>query len=242
MKDVPVLLWKMTRRQFREGVDEGHIVGAIVPTGSTEQHNEHLEMGHDTESVVHIARLVAEKLRPRVVVTTPLAIGISEHWMDHKGTLTTRPDVFVELLHDVCDSMRRAGLRNILILNGHAGNTHPIGSRLEDLRRRLGLNLEFCSYWEACTREDVARYMDSGDCPGHSSEFETSFALAAFPSHVHWEGVDYDRARLTISSPEQVRKDRQYHQEARLATAEKGRAMIDIAVSWVAERMRRMIK
>ncbi len=158
MSEVPVLLWEMTRRQFREGVDEGRIVGTIVPTGSTEQHNEHLEMVHDTESVVHIARLVAEKLHPHVVVTTPLSIGISEHWMDHKGTLTARPEVFIELLHDVCNSMRRGGIRNILILNGHAGNTHPIQDRLEDLRKRLILNLDFCAYWEAYTKEDVAKY------------------------------------------------------------------------------------
>jgi creatinine amidohydrolase len=242
MNDVPVLLSKMTRRQFREGVDEGRILGAIVPTGSTEQHNEHLEMLHDTESVLHIARLVAEKLRPHVVVTTPLAIGISEHWMDHKGTLTTRPEILIEILHDVCDSMRRAGIRKILILNGHAGNTRPLQDGLEQLRRRLGVNLDFCSYWEAYTKEDVASYLDSGDCPGHASEFETSFALAAFPSHVHWEGVDYDRARLTIFSPEQAQKDRVYHREAKLATPEKGRVMIDIAVNWVGERMRRMIQ
>ncbi len=242
MRDVPVLLWKMTRRQFREGVDEGRIVGAIVPTGSTEQHNEHLEMVHDTESVVRIARLVAERLRPRLVVTTPLAVGVSEHWMDHKGTLTARPEVFVELLHDVCNSMGRGGIRNILILNGHAGNILPIRDHLEELRGRLGLNLDFCSYWEAYSREDVARYMDSGNCPGHASEFETSFALAAFPSAVHWEGVDYDHARLTISSPEQAEQDRQWHQEALLATAEKGRAMMEIAVKWIAERMRRIIE
>ena len=65
--------------------------------------------------------------------------------------------------------------------------------------------------------------------------------LSAFPSHVHWEGVDYDRAKLTISDPEQVERDRMFHEEAGLATAEKGRAMIDIAVDWVAEKMGRMI-
>ena len=242
MNDIPVLLWKMTRRQFREGVDEGRIVGALVPVGSTEQHNEHLEMVHDTASAVHVARLVAEKLSPRVVVTTPLAIGISEHWMDHRGTLTTRPEIFVELLHDVCDSLKRGGIRNILIVNGHAGNTRPVRDRLEDLRRRLGVNLDFCPYWEAYSKEDVAKYTASGNCPGHASEFETSFALAAFPSHVHWEGVDYNRAKLTISNPEQVQKDRDFHEEAKLATAETGQAMIDIAVTWVAEKMRGMIE
>ena len=56
--------------------------------------NEHLAMYHDTQSAVYVSKLAAEKLYPNVVVTTPLAIGVSEHWMDHKGTLTLRPEVF----------------------------------------------------------------------------------------------------------------------------------------------------
>jgi creatinine amidohydrolase len=241
MRDVPVCLWEMTRREFREGVDDGRIVGAIVPTGSTEQHNEHLEMVHDTASAIHVSRRVAENLRLQVVVTTPLAIGVSEHWMNHKGTLTTRPDIFVELLHDVCDSMVRAGISRILIVNGHAGNTRPVRDRLEELRGRLGVDLDFCSYWEAYTEADVARNMESGVCPGHASEFETSFAEAAFPSHVHWEGVDYDGATLHFPSAEQAEQDRKFHGEAKLANGDKGRAMIDIAVNWVTEKMQGMI-
>ena len=38
-QDRPVQLWKMTRRQFREGIYDGNLKGAIIPTGSTEQHN-----------------------------------------------------------------------------------------------------------------------------------------------------------------------------------------------------------
>ena len=83
-----VLLWENQRRYIREAIDAGELKGAIVPTGSTEQHNEHLAMIHDTASASHVSELAAEKLRPQVIVTTPLAIGVSEHWMDHKGTLT----------------------------------------------------------------------------------------------------------------------------------------------------------
>ena len=42
-----IRLWKMTRRQTREAFKAGEIKGAILPTGSTEQHNEHLAMEHD---------------------------------------------------------------------------------------------------------------------------------------------------------------------------------------------------
>ena len=131
-----VLLWENQRRYVREAIDAGTLNGAIIPTGSTEQHNEHLAMYHDTQSAVYVSKLAAEKLFPRVIVTTPLAIGVSEHWMDHKGTLTLRPEVFGEVLYDVADSMRRHGIENILIVNGHAGNSGPVNERLEGFRER----------------------------------------------------------------------------------------------------------
>ena len=43
-----VRLWKLTRRHVRQRLEQGLIKGAILPTGSTEQHNEHLAMEHDT--------------------------------------------------------------------------------------------------------------------------------------------------------------------------------------------------
>ena len=241
-QDRPVQLWKMTRRQFREGICAGNLKGAIIPTGSTEQHNEHLEMSHDTASAVHVSERAAQKLYPEVVVTTPLAIGVSEHWMDHKGTLTTRPEIFTELLYDVADSMKRGGISHILAVNGHAGNAGPVNAVLEDIQSRLGVDFAFCSYWEAYTPEIVRKYMESNNCPGHASEFETSFAYAAFPGHVHWEGVDYDSARLTISEADRAAQDREFHHEAKLADAVKGQGMIDVAVDWVAARMKAMIE
>src|SRR5947207_6734815 len=141
-----VCLWEMTRRQVREGINAGRIRAAIVPLGSTEQHNEHLHMIHDTASALLVAERAARALHPAVIVTTPLAIGVSEHWMDHKGTLTTRPEIFTELLYDVCDSLKRHGLRRVLILNGHAGNIRPVRERMPELREKLGIDVRFHSY------------------------------------------------------------------------------------------------
>ena len=236
-----VLLWENQRRYVREAIDAGTLKGAIIPTGSTEQHNEHLAMIHDTESAVYVSRLVAQKLFPAVIVSTPLAIGVSEHWMDHKGTLTLRPEVFGEALYDVADSLRRHGIKHILAVNGHAGNIRPVRDRLEDFQRRLGIDFQFCSYWEAYTPALIKEQMESGNCPGHASEFETAFALAAFPQNVDWDGVDYGSAKLTISDTGRAKSDRQYHHEAKLATAEKGKVMIDVAVDWVAAKMQQML-
>ena len=54
-----------------------------------EQHLEHLAMEHDWRSVCHVAVGVAEKLRPRVVVAEGLMAGVSEHHMNHPGTLSS---------------------------------------------------------------------------------------------------------------------------------------------------------
>ncbi|MEE2710995.1 MAG: hypothetical protein VX603_19300, partial [Gemmatimonadota bacterium] len=87
----------------------------------------------------------------------------------------------------------------------------------------------------------VKKQMESGNCPGHASEFETSFAYAAFPRHIHWEGVDYDNAEITISEADRATQDREFHHEAKLANAIKGQAMIDVAVDWVAAKVQEMI-
>jgi len=86
--------------------------------------------------------------------------------------------------------------------------------------------------------------MVSGKAPGHAAEFETSFAMAAFPQRIHWEDVDYDKIKplLHIKDPASARQEEQFAREAKLASTAKGEAMIDIAVKWTAERLREMIR
>lgn len=236
-----VRLWKMTRKQVRERLAAGQIQGAILPTGSTEQHNEHLEMEHDTASALHVAQQAALGLFPRVVVATPMPVGISEHWMEWPGTLSLRPDTFFQVAYDTCESLARHGIKHILICNGHAGNG-PLRKEVASFSEKLGVNIQFHSYWEAYSKEYVEQILESKDCPAHAAEFETSVALAAFPENAHWEGVDYDAETFDIQNENYRDDDRPYHMAARdLATPHKGRVMIDTAVEWVAGRMTEMM-
>jgi len=241
LKTGEVRLWKLTRRQVREAMAAGLIKGAILPTGSTEQHNEHLEMEHDTASAFHVSYQAALELYPQVVVATPMAVGISEHWMEFKGTLSLQPETFVAVAYDICDSLRRHGIEHILIVNGHAGN-RPLGNQMADFCQRLGVDVQFCSYWEAYSEAFVKTHMESGDCPAHAAEFETSIAMAAFPENIHWEGVDYEKANLKIQREGYAERDPVYFRDGRdLATPKKGRVMADAAITWVAEKMRGMM-
>ena len=68
-----VLLWENQRRYVREAIDAGTLKGAIIPTGSTEQHNEHLAMYHDTQSAVHVSQISRRKVVPTGYRHNPLS-------------------------------------------------------------------------------------------------------------------------------------------------------------------------
>lgn len=238
-----VLLWENTRKEFREAVEGNTLKAMIVPTGSTEQHNEHLAMIQDTASVTLVAQQAALALYPQVMVATPVPVGISPHWMDRKGTLTLRRETFLAVVYEICESLKTHGVTRILILNGHGGNVAPLRESVDDFRKKLGINVRTHSYWDAYSRDVVKKYMASGRAPGHAGEFETSFAMAAFPQRVRWEGVDYGavKGRLNIKDPKSAVDDEMFHQDAKLSATAKGEAMISIAVTWTADVLRQML-
>ena len=230
MSDLPeVLLRKHTRREFRNRMNSGELKAVIIPVAAIEQHLEHLAMEHDWRSATLVATQVAEKLRPHVVVAEGLMAGISEHHMRHPGTLSLTPATFIAVVHDLVDSMYRAGFKNILVLNGHGGNVAPCNAVWDQFVRRFQVNLQFMPYWNVYTAKDAEELLDSGkrlpqDLPGHAQEFETAFALAAFPENV--------RTDMWTD---------QEDQKPALATAEKGQAFIERTIDRVAAHVQDMI-
>lgn len=194
MAETDILLEKMTRREFRQRMEAGELKLCILPVAAIEQHLEHLQMEHDWRSVCHVAQLVAERLRPHAIVARGLMCGVSEHHMKHPGTLTLMPGTFLAVLHDLIDSMARAGFQNILVLNGHGGNIVPCESNWDQFVRKTQVNLHFLPYWYTLNEDDAKELLKSGhrlpyDLPGHAQEFETAFALAAFPENVRQDAV-----------------------------------------------------
>ena len=118
--------------------------------------------------------------------------GVSEHHMRHPGTLSLHPGTFLTVLADLIASVVRAGFKNVLVLNGHGGNIAPVNGTWEQFLRLNQVNLHFLSYWDVLTEVDAQELLKSGhqlpnDLPGHAQEFETAFALAAFPENVRTE-------------------------------------------------------
>ncbi|MGK0238724.1 MAG: creatinine amidohydrolase [Candidatus Pelagisphaera sp.] len=184
-----ILLGKHTRREFRLRMQSGEIKACIIPTAATEQHLEHLAMDHDWQSCNYTANAVARKLSPQVIVAPCMSIGISEHHMRHIGTLSAMPGSWLGVLYDTIHSMHSAGFENILVLNGHGGNVAPCEGIWPQFLQRLEINLQFKSYWEFLDPKVAESNLKTGRFPGHAQEFETAFALAAFPENVRHDAM-----------------------------------------------------
>lgn len=220
---------KLTRREFRERMQSGELKACIIPIGAIEQHLEHLAMEHDWRSACHVAASVAQRLRPHVLVAEGVMAGISEHHMRHPGTLSLRPGTFLAVLCDLIESVARAGFKNILVLNGHDGNTVPVNGVWPQLHRLNQVNLHFFCYWHVLKEADAKDLLKSGhqipkDLPGHAQEFETAFGLSAFPENV--------RTEMWTDQPDK---------KPSLATAKQGDEFIERIVDRVTVYLQEMI-
>ncbi len=217
MADKVVRIESLTRREFREALERGEFEAGIIPTGSIEQHLEHLPMGHDIAHSTAIAEEAARRLHPKVIVAVPMAVGISEHHMIHKGTVTAKPGSWLAVLFDSVESLIRHGVKNVLILNGHGGNEMPIYGMIRQWQLYFqstnpDANVQFQSYWNL-SRDDAEKVCEAR-VPGHAGEYETSTAYALFPGGIRQDAMNDQEEKQPLA-----------------ASLEKGEKLVEAAVS-----------
>ena len=261
-----VLLWENTRKEIREWLTSGKLKAAILPTGSIEQHNEHMAMVADVANSTLISQRAALELYPAVVVAPPSPCGYAPYHMARKGTITLRRETFQAYVYDVMESLKAHGIRTILVLNGHGGNHQPLQEVLPRFRKELGINIEATSYWIGTPPSYTKTIMKSKQPTSHAGEFETSIYMAAYPDRLRpFSMGDYDDAHLNyednfapdvlpflrrdgrtfkqgkIDCRDENIRDRRRQAEALLATSETGEAILSKATSYVVELVQRMI-
>ncbi len=169
-------------------------VGVIVPLGATEQHGPHLPLDVDSTIGVAVAEAVAERLVAgghECLVAPVLPFGDSAHHASFAGSVSLRPEVVVDVLHDVCESFLRAPFAWVALVTGHAGNCwamHEVASRHSDGR------VIAVDDWPAMRGaiHDVAQTdlgLDAAYVGTHAGHFETSIML-----HLRPESVDMSLA------------------------------------------------
>jgi creatinine amidohydrolase len=182
-----------------------------------------------------------------VLVLPTLAITKSGEHDRHPGTLSLSADTLLATLRDIGASVARAGVKRLVFLNGHGGNTAVLDIAARDLRMERDLIVATCSWFGFADLEGVMN-TDAMAYDIHAGESETSAMLAAKPDLVDmklaedfvsamkiWEQVNHFTG-LTgqAAKPGWIIDDLNEKGacgDASIATAEKGEHLLDSAAS-----------
>src|SRR3954449_9969817 len=121
---------------FRQGQPERWI--AVLPLAATEQHGPHLPVGTDIMiAQAYLAR--ARELLPDAIPATflPLQpVGISTEHVDYPGTLTVPTEIALKTWMALGESVARAGIKKLVMITSHGGNTAAMTLVAQELRPR----------------------------------------------------------------------------------------------------------
>jgi creatinine amidohydrolase len=224
---------QLTSEDFAAAVRETGV--CVVATGVFEKHGQHLPLGTDFLNGHKIACLAAEK--EAAVVFAPFYFGQIYEARCFPGTVTIKPALLIELFQGLFDEIGRNGFKKIIVYNEHGGNWNLLQF------------LNQCSLWEE-KNYNVYLYMEEltkeiseivSTAPGHACEWETSLSLAINPTLVKMDKIPANPADALNRMKDLPNTNtgigwysnypEQYAGDARLASIEKGKAILDLHVN-----------
>ncbi len=225
---------------------------AILPLGATEQHGPHLPFETDTIIAENIAKRVVAK-RPKEVNVLLLdvePVGYSPEHMDFPGTKTLTFDAAINRWLSIGEAMHKRDIRKFLMLNAHGGNSPLMTIVAQELRVRFDM-LAVATSWTRFIKQSPLIDANEQAIGIHGGDIETSVMLALRPDLVSMEKAA-NFPSLQQKLIENYKHLRAYGPHAfgwkmsdlnregvvgnaRAATAEKGEALLELAVDGLVE-------
>jgi creatinine amidohydrolase len=163
---------------------------AVLPLAATEQHGPHLPVGTDVMIAQAYLARVRELLPDNIPATfLPLQpVGISTEHIDYPGTLTLPTEVALKTWMALGESVARAGIKKLVMVTSHGGNSAAMSLVAQDLRARHGLLAVTTGWFRFGEPEGLfsAEELRHGI---HGGAVETSIMLARYPQAVRRDAI-----------------------------------------------------
>jgi creatinine amidohydrolase len=118
---------------------------AIVPVGSVEQHGPHAPLGTDYMIAEEIAKEAAA--RANAICCPVISVSVSSHHRHFPGTLYVPARIFEDYLLHYSLSLAFNGVKKLIFVNGHGGNTASIGGVSTTLKENHGVLAIMFQWW-----------------------------------------------------------------------------------------------
>jgi creatinine amidohydrolase len=160
---------------------------AILPVGSLEFHGDHAPFGTDTTLAEGFADAIAER-RPCLVLPAVAYAFVPPLTRDHGPGVSVPPDVFLAYLTAVLCGAADAGIRRVLVVNGHSENQYALRLAAEQAcERHRDLSVLLVNWWpwvDGAPDGEAARAFGEGGGHGHGGPLEISVTAAFDPAGV----------------------------------------------------------
>lgn len=154
---------------------------AIMPVGSFEQHGPYLPLATDTIIGCVIARSLADSYP--VLYLPPISIACSHEHAAWPGTVSISAATLYAVVSDIYKSLRRSGLKNLVLIDAHGGNY--VLKNIVQETTETGPSMALFptrADWKAARAAAALGTNDHEDM--HGGELETSILLHTYPELV----------------------------------------------------------
>jgi creatinine amidohydrolase len=182
-REMNLLCWQ----EFRELVPSS-IDTVLVPLGSLEAHGV-IPNGTDNLAPEAMAREIAA--RTKALIAPTLNYGLTASLKAFPGAVSISEEAYGPFVEDILSNLADQKFRNIVVLNGHGGNTAALNKAAVCVANRSRVRILVVNWWVVADEITKDVFKENG---GHAGNNETAYIQAFLPGHIHPERFTKDMA------------------------------------------------
>ncbi len=157
----------------------------ILPIGTVEAHGA-CPIGTDNIIPENLAEIIWDDIN--ALIAPSINHGFTGTSVSQfPGSITVRENIFEEYIYDVLKNLVRSGFRNILVINGHGGNTEATKRAFARLHVETGAHFMIVDWWKIAWPLAEEVYGQKPIQSGHGDLEESALVLSFNPNLVDKE-------------------------------------------------------
>ncbi|HSK11113.1 MAG TPA: creatininase family protein [Vicinamibacterales bacterium] len=165
----------------------------LLPLGTLEGHGAAVN-GTDTVAPLAMARAIAPRVNALIAPAVPY--GITGSLEAYPGGLTIPDEAYRPYIKAILEGLARNRFKNVILLNGHGGNTAALNAVASEVGRAAGVRTLVVNWWTYCSDVTLEVFGEDG---GHAGENENAYVMAIDPAFVKRER--YTGPDMAIPNP-----------------------------------------